>query len=186
MAHCKPSAPPGWERPFFDKPAPWRKLEGLSPMTSADREALEAIIFSQPPEPRRLLPLLLAVQARFRHLPEEAIEAVSDRLCIPKAKGFAVASFYKSFSMAPKGERIFTVCQGTACHLRGAPGLVKALEDALGISLGSVTPDGKSGLESVNCLGACALAPVATVDGRVLGRLSHKEAAAMAAEGGNG
>jgi NADH-quinone oxidoreductase subunit E len=154
------------------------------PMTSAEQADLEALLQAQPPEPRRLLPLLQAIQASFRHLPELSLTAVSERLGLPPARVFAVANFYKALSLTPKGERVFTVCQGTACHLRGSPGLVKALEAALGASLGGVSPDGRDGLESVNCLGACALAPVVTVDGLVHGRLDPKAAAALAMEGG--
>ena len=149
-------------------------------MNSADQADLEAILQSRPPEPRWLLPLLQAIQTRFRHLPESALSAVSARLKLPASQVFAVANFYKSFSLTPKAERIFTVCQGTACHLRGAPGLVKALEDALGASLGGTSADGKNGLESVNCLGACALAPVVTIGDEVHGRLDPKGAKKLA------
>jgi NADH-quinone oxidoreductase subunit E len=147
-------------------------------MNSADNAALEAILDSRPPEPRWLLPLLQDIQARFRHLPESALVALSDKLGIPLAKVFAVAKFYKAFSMVPKAEKVFSVCQGTACHLRGAPQLVKALEEALGVEMGA--QGGKNGLESVNCLGACAMAPVVTVEGEVHGRLDPAGAKALA------
>jgi NADH-quinone oxidoreductase subunit E len=153
-------------------------------MSDQDQADLRAILDSQPPEPRRLLPLLLAIQARFRHLPEEALKAVSARLDLPLARVYAVASFYKTLSLTPKGERLLTVCQGTACHLRGAEALAKAIGESLGIGVGGVTEDGRFGLETVNCLGACALAPVVTVDGEVHGRLDPAKAKALAAREG--
>jgi NADH-quinone oxidoreductase subunit E len=148
-------------------------------MTDADHQALMDIVGSGPAEPGRLLPLLLDVQARFRHLPKQALEALSRRLGIPLPGVFAVASFYKALSLTPKGERVLTVCQGTACHLRGAPALASALEGAVGAPVGGTSPDGRHGLEAVNCLGACALAPVVMVDGEVHGHLTPERARAL-------
>ena len=153
-------------------------------MSDASLDDLRGILESHPSQPRFLLPTLQDLQARYKHLPETALRAVALRLGIPEAKVFAVANFYKAFSLVPKAERIFAVCQGTACHLRGAGGLIKALEDALGVKMNEASPDAAVGLESVNCLGACAMAPVATVDGEVHGSLDPAKAVALADEKG--
>ena len=139
---------------------------------SSVQSVVESILSSRPREPRQLLPVLQGIQSALRHLPKEALLLVSETLNVPVAKVFSVASFYKAFSFTPKGERLLTVCQGTACHLRGAGALAEALEKQTGLKIGQTSADGRLGIESVNCLGACALAPVATVDGEVHGHLT--------------
>ncbi|MDR3135805.1 MAG: NAD(P)H-dependent oxidoreductase subunit E [Deltaproteobacteria bacterium] len=134
------------------------------------------IIRYKPREPRYLLAILQEIQAKLRYLPKEALLEVAQWLGLPIARVFSVAGFYKALSLTPKGERLLTVCQGTACHLRGAEALVESLEKRLGLKLGQTSKDGSFGLESVNCLGACALAPVATVDGAVHGHLTPEKA----------
>jgi NADH-quinone oxidoreductase subunit E len=141
-------------------------------MTSTDLAPFDDILNSRPPEARHLLALLQALQSRYRYLPEPALRAVAERLALPLARVFAVACFYRSFSLKPNGEQIIQVCCGTACHLRGAPDLVKAMEQRLNLTLGETTPDGRYTLEGVNCVGACALAPVVTVGEAVHGHLT--------------
>ena len=138
-------------------------------MTS-ELASFEDILASRPPEPRHLLALLQALQTRFRHLPEPALRAVAGRLSLPLARVFAVAGFYRSLSLKPKGDKIIRVCCGTACHLRGAPALVESLERHLNLKSGETSPDGRYTLETVNCVGACALAPAVTVGEAVYGR----------------
>jgi NADH-quinone oxidoreductase subunit E len=149
-------------------------------MAQPDLSALPGILGSRPPEPGELLPLLTLIQGRWRHLPEEALKAVSARLGVPLARVFAVASFYKALSFTPKGERLVQVCCGTACHLKGSQAVVGAMEKSLGVKLGGTRPDGKVTLEAVNCVGACALAPVVMVDGAVHGKVSAPKAAEIA------
>jgi NADH-quinone oxidoreductase subunit E len=122
------------------------------------------------------LPVLQDIQAEYRYLPKEALVSVAKYLNIPIARVFSVSGFYKALSLTPKGERLMTVCQGTACHLRGARGLIESLEKRLGLKIGQTSADGRFGLETVNCLGACALAPVVTVDGDVHGHLTPEKA----------
>ncbi|UQZ88588.1 NADH-quinone oxidoreductase subunit NuoE [Deltaproteobacteria bacterium Smac51] len=124
---------------------------------------LEDLLQSRPGEARQLLPLLQLIQAHYRYLPEEALRAVAEKLELPLSRVFAVATFYSALSLRPKGETVVKVCCGTACHLRGSETLIASLEKELGIKLGETTPDGSHTLESVNCLGACALAPVVMV-----------------------
>jgi NADH-quinone oxidoreductase subunit E len=101
-----------------------------------------------------------------------ALRLIAKHLDLPLSRVYAVASFYKALSLSPKGDKLVRVCCGTACHLRGAPLLIEALEKKLGVRLGGTEASGKFTFESVNCLGACALAPVVTVDDTVYGKLS--------------
>lgn len=161
----------------------------LSPLETA--AALENILASVPAEARHLLALLQKVQARFRYLPEEALEAVAAHLGLPLPRVFSTAAFYRALSLSPKGEKIVKVCCGTACHLRGAPAIIGALEKELELDLGGTSPDGAYTLESVNCLGACALAPVMSVDEagagqKTFGGLSPDSAKAVFAKAGPG
>jgi NADH-quinone oxidoreductase subunit E len=148
-------------------------------MNEEELADLKDILGSRPPEARHLLALLQAIQQRFRYLPETALKAVAQALAIPLSRVFSVASFYGALSLEPKGQNEIKVCCGTACHLRGAPALISALEEALALKLGQTSKDGRYSLESVNCLGACALAPVITVEDTVHGRLTPQKAASL-------
>jgi NADH-quinone oxidoreductase subunit E len=111
-----------------------------------------------------LIHALQDLQATYRYLPRQGVKLVCDHLGVPLAKAFAVATFYKAFSLEPKGEHICRVCLGTTCHIRGAPFLVSELERLLDVKEGKTTADMKFTLETVNCVGACAMAPVVLVD----------------------
>ncbi|MDR1676779.1 MAG: NAD(P)H-dependent oxidoreductase subunit E [Deltaproteobacteria bacterium] len=145
-------------------------------MSSIDLNQVNQILRLKPQESRYLLEVLQEIQAKFRYLPKEALLLVADHFKLSVSRIFSVACFYKALSLVPKGERMLTVCQGTACHLRGASQLVDSLEKRLGLKIGETAADGSLSLESVNCLGACALAPVATVDGAVHGHLTPDKA----------
>ncbi|MDR2386487.1 MAG: NAD(P)H-dependent oxidoreductase subunit E [Deltaproteobacteria bacterium] len=140
------------------------------------KSQVEGLLGSRPRQARHLLAVLQDIQAAFRYLPKEALLMVSEKLEVSAARVFAVAGFYKALSFSPKAERLLTVCQGTACHLRGSEKLIQTLESRLGFKIGQSSTDGRLGLETVNCLGACALAPVATVDGAVHGHLTPEKA----------
>lgn len=144
---------------------------------------LEELLQARPGEARYLLPLLQLIQTHYRYLPEDALRAVAMKLNLPLAKVFAVATFYSAFSLKPKGERVIKVCQGTACHLKGAEGIIAALEAELGIKLGESTADGFAALESVNCLGACALAPVVMVGDKTHGHVRTGDVRRLAGKG---
>jgi NADH-quinone oxidoreductase subunit E len=133
----------------------------------------QSVLDSYPREQRELLNILEDFQTRYRYLPEEALRAAAVHLALPLSRVFSVASFYRALSLKPKGEKLVRVCCGTACHLRGAPLLIEALEEGLGVKLGETDSAGRFTLESVNCLGACALAPVVTVDSTVHGKLTQ-------------
>lgn len=128
-----------------------------------------------------LIRVLQDAQSRFGWLPPEALEHVSRVLGIPLARVYGVATFYGSFRLAPRGRHVCTVCLGTACHVRGGSAVLEQFERKLGIAAGRTTPDGRFSLERVNCLGACALAPLAVVDGRYHGRMTEAKAEAVLA-----
>jgi NADH:ubiquinone oxidoreductase subunit E len=131
---------------------------------------------------RALIQVLLDIQDRFHWLPPEALEHVADALGVPLVQVYGVATFYRSFSPKPRGRHICTVCLGTACHVRGGEAVLEQFERKLGIAAGGTTPDGAYTLERVNCLGACALAPLAVVDGRYHGQMNEAKAEAVLAE----
>ncbi len=111
-----------------------------------------------------LIHALQDVQVTYRYLPAVGIRKICDHLAVPLTKAYTVATFYKAFSLEPRGEHICKVCLGTTCHIRGAPFLVEELERLLGVQTGKTTEDLKFTLETVNCVGACAMAPVVIVD----------------------
>lgn len=145
---------------------------------------LEELLQSRPGEARQLLPLLQLIQGHYRYLPEKALRAVAEKLNLPLSQVFAVATFYSALSLQPKGEKIIKVCQGTACHLKGSEALIQALEKELGIQLGETTADGAYTLETVNCLGACALAPVVMAGDETHGHARPHEAGRLAGKAG--
>jgi NADH-quinone oxidoreductase subunit E len=123
-----------------------------------------------------LIQVLLDIQDRFHWLPPEVLEHVADALGVPLVQVYGVATFYKSFSLSPRGRHTCIVCMGTACHVRGGGAVLEQFERKLGITAGQTTADGKYTLERVNCLGACALAPLAVVDGRYFSQMNDVKA----------
>jgi NADH-quinone oxidoreductase subunit E len=122
-----------------------------------------------PSRAEQLIPALHYVQEQAGFLPKEAITAVARYLKLSEAKVFGVASFYSLFHLKPRGRNQITVCRGTACHVRGSARILGELERTLGIQAGGTTPDMLFSLETVACLGSCALAPVVVKD-KVYGR----------------
>ena len=125
---------------------------------------IDNILEQYPGEPRYLISLLQDVQANYHYISEENMNLVCDHAGVPLTQAWSVATFYKAFSLEPKGEHEIKVCMGTACHLKGGQRLVDNLSRKLDIAPGETTEDLKVSLETVNCLGACALAPVAVAD----------------------
>jgi NADH-quinone oxidoreductase E subunit len=121
-------------------------------------------------EKSSLIAVLQDVQEKYNWLPPEALRLISERLCVPLIDVYSVATFYRAFSLTPRGKHVVTVCLGTACHVRGAPTVMDRAKHKLKIEPGDTTPDGNFTLESVNCLGACALAPIVVVDGKYYGQ----------------
>ncbi len=112
-----------------------------------------------------LIPILEDIQARYNHLPAEALTVLAEETDRSLTDIYGVATFYKSFSLKPRGKHLCSVCTGTACHVRGAPIIAEEFERQLGTGAGETTPDKEFTLETVNCLGACALGPIVVVDG---------------------
>ena len=115
-----------------------------------------------------LIAVLQRVQEKVGYLPEDAMKMIAERLNLSLNNVYGVASFYKHFHFKPRGKNVVKVCMGTACHVRGAKAVLTEMEDKLGIKEGETTPDLSVTLETVGCVGCCALAPVATVNDRDL------------------
>ena len=122
-----------------------------------------------------LISILLDIQSEHNYLPKDALIRVSGRLNIPLIQVYSVATFYKSFSLKPRGKHLITVCLGTACHVRGAPDVLNEIEKQLNIGVGETTPDNNFTLETVRCLGTCAIGPVVTIDGKYFGQMNSKK-----------
>ena len=133
-------------------------------------EQISRIINRYHGEKSALLAVLQDIQEKYQWLPPEALQLVAEKLGVSLIDIYSVATFYRAFSLTPRGKHIATVCLGTACHVRGAPAVLDRLKDRLQIEPGCTTPDGNFTLESVNCLGACALAPIVVVDGKYYGQ----------------
>ena len=122
-----------------------------------------------------LISVLEEIQARYRYLPREAMILVSERLGVPLSQVYSVATFYNAFSLERRGRHEICVCVGTACHVRGAQRVLTRLEESLGIKPGETTSDWNYSLDTVHCLGACALGPIIVVDGEYSGQMHVKK-----------
>jgi NADH-quinone oxidoreductase subunit E len=122
-----------------------------------------------------LIAALEEIQQRYRYLPPEALILASERLGVPLSQAYSVATFYNAFSLKPKGKHCMHVCMGTACHVRGSPQVLDRLESKLGIKSGETTRDHVFTLETVNCLGACALGPIVVTDGEYSGQMTTQK-----------
>ena len=138
-------------------------------------DSVEKIIDKYNSDKSALIQILLEIQKQNRWLPRETLMLVSEKLGVPLSQVYRVATFYKAFSLIPQGRHLFTVCVGTACHVRGSPRLLDRVEDALKIKPEETSKDQKFTLETVNCLGCCALGPVMVVDGEYHSNPSSKE-----------
>ena len=132
----------------------------------------DAILDRYPPQRASLIMVLQDVNAAFNFLPEASLQRISERLGLSFAEVYGTASFYKAFSLEPRGEHLVQVCVGTACHVRGAQRILEEFERLLSVKSGMTTEDRKFTLETVNCLGACALGPIVVVDGEYSGSMN--------------
>lgn len=135
----------------------------MSPETIA--ETVSRIIEKQNGRRGGLISLLEEIQASCSYLPQEALELVAQQTGRSLVDVYGVATFYRAFSLKPRGKHLISVCLGTACHVRGGPAIAEEIQKQLGVKSGETTPDNEFTLETVNCLGACALGPVVVVDG---------------------
>jgi NADH-quinone oxidoreductase subunit E len=135
-------------------------------------ERIDQIIDKHQDEAGSLIQVMLEIQAENHWLPKQALVRVAERLGIPLSRIQHIATFYKAFSLVPKGRHQVHVCMGTACHVRGATRVLDTVEELTGIKPGESDMDLKFSLETVNCLGCCALGPVVEVDGKTHGHVS--------------
>lgn len=140
------------------------------------RERLSPILEGQRRHRESLIPVLQKVQGELGYLPEEAVSEIAHFLGLASSDIFGVASFYSQFRFERQGEHTVKVCQGTACHVRGAKRIMETVVQELGIQPGGTTEDYKFSLEKVACFGSCALAPVMVVDDQVYGRMATPKA----------
>ena len=141
------------------------------------RDLVREITETHPHENGDLISILEQVQAQFGYLSPEALRAVADVTDRPLVDVYGVATFYRSFSLEPRGKHVISACLGTACHVRGARAVVQTFQEQLGIRPGQTTDDGEFTLETVNCLGACALGPIVSVDGRYFAKVGRADVA---------
>lgn len=123
----------------------------------------------------QLIGILQDIQKEHNYLPMSALKQLAETLNVPFSRIYSIATFFKAFSLKPRGKHIITVCLGTACHVRKAPRIVDEIARALGVNAGETTEDRLFTLETVNCLGTCALGPVIVVDGKYHGNMTVKK-----------
>ncbi len=144
-----------------------------------DSHRVDEIIDQHQSDSGSLIQILLAIQRENRWIPKEAIDKVSARLHVPLNRIQHIVTFYKAFSLIPKGRHEVHVCTGTACHVRGAPRLLDSVEDLIGVKAGETDADLKFTLETVGCVGCCALGPVIVIDGDYHGKMAPAKVEAV-------
>ena len=145
-------------------------------------EHLKEIFASYDGKAYELIPILQQVQEELGYLPEEAMFEIAKFTGTPESQLFSVATFYTQFRFTPIGRNHIMVCRGTACHVKGAPGILEELERQLGIKEGGITPDMEFSLETVACIGACGLAPNIVINKRTYGHLTRKRISEIIAD----
>ena len=150
----------------------------------SDLSKAEEILGRYPQEEPALIQVLQDVHRAYNYLPCDVLERVAEALDVPLAKVFSVSTFYKAFSLEPQGDTIVKVCVGTACHIRGAGQLVEELERQLGVGPDETTEDLKFTVKTVNCVGACAMAPLVIVGEKYFGSAKPAKVHKYLDEGG--
>jgi NADH-quinone oxidoreductase subunit E len=138
---------------------------------------LDEILATYKGEKADLIPILQQVQQLYGYLPEEALRRIAEFVDVPECTVFGVATFYAQFKLVPMGRNVIRVCRGTACHVRGGARILREVEKKLGIKPGESTPDMEYALETVACIGACALAPNMVANNRIYGNMNPKKIA---------
>ena len=148
-----------------------------------DLRKIKKTIEKSPPDRRLLIMILQDIQREFHYLPIEALEQVASYLDLSHSRVYSAATFYKSFSLVPRGDTTIRVCKGTACHIKGADLLLDQLKSGIGVGAGETSPDLKYTVEVVNCVGACAMAPVMIVNDKYFGEVKCSRAVKIAEKG---
>ena len=140
-----------------------------------DNDRIDQVIDKHNGAASSLIQVLLEIQKENHWLPKAALEKVSEKLKVPLTRILHIATFYKAFSLVPKGRHEIHICMGTACHVRGATRVLDTVQDLTGIKPGETDLDMKFSLETVNCLGCCSLGPVMEIDGKTHGKIAPGE-----------
>lgn len=148
-------------------------------MDSKESMKSNEIIKKYPNEKRYTLAILQDIQKEFNYIPRNVMINISEYLDLPLSEIYSIATFYKSLSLKAKGKYIIKVCNGTACHIRGSNKLIEEISEMLDIVPGETTEDGLFSIEIVNCLGACALAPVMVINGKYYGDMNKEKVKAV-------
>jgi NADH-quinone oxidoreductase subunit E len=143
---------------------------------------VEAIIKKYDGDKGQLVSILQDIQTEHRYLPKEALDEVVALLGVPASQVYSVATFFKAFSLTPRGRHLIKVCLGTACHVRGAAKVVEKIELDLGVKRTETTPDQRFTLETVNCVGCCALGPMVMIDEKYHGQISSDKVSPLLAK----
>ena len=141
--------------------------------TKVDTAKIDEMIDKYGKDPSSLILVMQDIQAEYRFLPEPALVHIGEELGVPMSRIYNVATFYRTFSLKPKGKHQIHVCMGTACHVRGAKRIFDGVARELGVEAGETTEDEMFTLETVNCLGSCALGPLVTVDEEYVGKATQ-------------
>lgn len=139
---------------------------------TTERERVYEIVAKYESRHDSLIPMLQEIQSAYNYLPEGALRVLAEKLDLPLIRIYALATFFKAFSLTPRGKHLVSVCLGTACHVRRAPAVLDELKRRLGVKPGETTEDMQYTLNTVNCVGACALGPIVVVDGEYHGQMS--------------
>jgi NADH-quinone oxidoreductase subunit E len=155
-----------------------KRRKGLA-RAGISTDEITRVVESYPSDRRYSLAILQDIQHKFGYIPREGFDILARYLDMKIAPLYAMATFYRALSLTPKGKHVVKVCDGTACHIRGAPVLLETLERRLGVKPGETTGDGLFTVETVNCLGACAIAPVMVVDEQYFSKVKPDQVAAI-------
>jgi len=137
---------------------------------SIDLALLDPILEEYKEQKGAVIPILQRAQDAYGYLPKEVLAFISKRTSVPLSQLYGVVTFYAQFNLEPRGRHIINICDGTACHVSGAPKIVEGVEEAFNLQRGGSDPDYKYTLEIVYCLGSCGLAPIAVIDDQVYGK----------------
>jgi NADH-quinone oxidoreductase subunit E len=141
-------------------------ITALQALIEGNAGKVEALIDSYIDKKEQLIALLQDIQAEFNYIPKDTLVKISQKLELPLSQVFSVATFFQAFSLKPRGRHVVTVCLGTACHVKGGQRIVDKMARDYKLKPGETSEDEKFTLETVNCLGCCALGPVVVVDGK--------------------
>ncbi len=147
---------------------------GATDNETTDLSLMDEVFGKYEGQPGALIPVLQRAQAIYGYLPPDVLKLIADRLGVSLSKVYGVATFYAQFYLERRGRHVLRLCDGTACHVKGTPVLRTAIEDGFDVRPGETTDDGELTVEIVYCMGSCALAPVAVLDGQVIGRMRQE------------